>query len=193
MPALLLTDVPERNLLFQRDMIETWYGSPPDDHWNSNNPAALAIATAERIRQAGLEIYLEVGTDDFFLLDDGAEFTPDGKFIYFNSARSGRMQVWRMKPDGSQQEQVTDDEFNNWFPHISPDGESVLFLSYMPDVDPGDHPFYKHVYLRMMPLDGGRPRVVAYLYGGQGTINVPSWSPDSRSVAFVSNSAQLDP
>lgn len=74
MPALLLTDVPERNLLFQRDMIETWYGSPPDDHWNSNNPAALAIANAERIRQAGLEIYLEVGTDDFFLLDDGAEF-----------------------------------------------------------------------------------------------------------------------
>lgn len=120
-------------------------------------------------------------------LDDGSEYSPDGKYIYFNSVRSGLMQLWRMKPDGSEQEQITNDEFNNWFPHISPDGKSIVFLSFMQDVQPSDHPFYKHVYLRTMPVTGGKPKVIAYLYGGQGTINTPSWSPDSKRVAFVSN------
>lgn len=122
-------------------------------------------------------------------LDDGSEYTPDGKFIYFNSTRSGLMQIWRMKPDGSAQEQVTDDGFNNWFPHISPDGRWIVMISYLKgDVAPDDHPFYKRVYLRLMPASGGKPKVIAYLYGGQGTINVPSWSPDSKRLAFVSNS-----
>src|SRR5256885_2240469 len=80
------------------------------------------------------------------------------------------------------------DQYNNWFPHVSPDGKWIVFLSFMPDVAPNDHPFYKPVYLRLMPAGGGSARVIAYVYGGQGTINVPSWSPDSRRVAFVSNS-----
>jgi hypothetical protein len=121
-------------------------------------------------------------------LDDGSEYSPDGKYIYFNSVRSGTMQLWRMKPDGSSQEQLTNDEFNNWFPHISPDGKMIVFLSFMKDVPPSDHPFYKRVYLRMMPAAGGRPKVICYFYGGQGSINTPSWSPDSKKVAFVSNS-----
>jgi TolB protein len=120
-------------------------------------------------------------------LDDGPEYAPDGKYIYFNSTRSGLMQLWRMKPDGSGQEQVTSDEYNNWFPHISPDGKWIVFLSFMKDVKPDDHPFYKPVYIRIMPASGGSPKVIAYLYGGQGTINVPSWSPDSKRIAFVSN------
>jgi Tol biopolymer transport system component len=120
-------------------------------------------------------------------LDDGSEYTPDGKYIYFNSNRTGNMQIWRMKPDGSNQQQVTDDQYNNWFPHVSPDGKWVIFLSFPKEVDSGDHPFYKKVYLRLMPFGGGKPKVIAYLYGGQGTINVPSWSPDSKKVAFVSN------
>jgi TolB protein len=123
-------------------------------------------------------------------LDDGSEFTPDGKYIYFNSNRTGTMQIWRMKPDGSNQEQITNDQFNNWFPHISPDGKWIVFLSFGKDVDPGDHPFYKHVYLRLMSIQGGEARVIAYVYGGQGTINVPSWSPDSKKVAFISNTIQ---
>jgi TolB protein len=120
-------------------------------------------------------------------LDDGPEYTPDGKYIYFNSVRSGKMQIWRMKPDGSGQEQVTNDEYNNWFPHISPDGKWIVILSFSKDIDPADHPFYKHVYIRLLPAAGGTPKVIAYLYGGQGTINVPSWSPDSKKIAFVSN------
>ncbi|MFL6213473.1 MAG: TolB family protein [Blastocatellia bacterium] len=121
-------------------------------------------------------------------LDDGSEYSPDGKTIYFNSVRSGSMQLWRMKADGSDPQQVTNDEYNNWFAHVSPDGKWIAFLSFGKDVRPDDHPFYKRVYLRLMPIAGGQPQVIAYVYGGQGTINVPSWSPDSRRVAFVSNS-----
>ncbi len=125
-------------------------------------------------------------------LDDGSEYTPDGAHIYFNSERTGLMQLWRMKPDGSEQEQVTDDEYNNWFPHISPDGKWIAFLSFGQEVKPGDHPYYQRVYLRLLPVNGGAPpRVIAYVYGGQGTINVPSWSPDSAKLAFVSNSGPL--
>ena len=122
-------------------------------------------------------------------LDDGPEYTPDGKYIYFNSVRSGLMQIWRMKADGSDQEQVTHDSLNNWFPHISPDGKMIAFISFLPtEVKPDDHPFYKHVYLRLMPITGGEPKVIAYVYGGQGTMNTPSWSPDSKRIAFISNS-----
>ncbi|MEJ7617799.1 MAG: hypothetical protein WKF30_12750 [Pyrinomonadaceae bacterium] len=120
-------------------------------------------------------------------LDDGSEFTPDGQHIYFNSNRTGTMQIWRMKPDGSDQQQVTFDEYNNWFPHISPNGKWILFLSFSKEVNSSDHPFYKQVYLRLMPVGEGKPKVIAYVYGGQGTINVNSWSPDSKKIAFVSN------
>lgn len=121
-------------------------------------------------------------------LDDGPEYSPDGQWIYFNSVRRGTMQIWRMKPDGSGQEQVTSDDLNNWFPHVSPDGKWIAFITFPKDVPPADHPYYKHVYIRLMPAGGGPMKVVAYVYGGQGTINVPSWAPDSRRLAFVSNS-----
>jgi TolB protein len=120
-------------------------------------------------------------------LDDSPEYSPDGKWIYFNSVRTGTMKLWRMKPDGSGQEQVTFDEYNDWFPHFSPDGKWIVYLSYPKEINPAEHPWYQKIYLRLMPASGGVPKAIAYVYGGQGTINVPSWSPDSKRIAFVSN------
>lgn len=117
-------------------------------------------------------------------LDDGPDYTADGKYIYFNSVRTGKMKIWRMKPDGSEQEQVTFDAYNDWFAHPSPDGKYIVFVSYEPEVE--GHPANKNVTLRIMPIAGGEPKVIAKLFGGQGTINVPSWSPDSKRFAFVS-------
>ncbi len=117
-------------------------------------------------------------------LDDGPEYSPDGQYIYFNSERTGSMQIWRMKPDGSAQEQITSDGFNNWFPHVSPNGRQIVFLSYEKDVT--GHPADKDVTLRIMNVADKRITVLTKLFGGQGTINVPSWSPDSRRLAFVS-------
>ena len=117
-------------------------------------------------------------------LDDGPEYSPDGSYIYFNSERTGHMQIWRMKADGSGQEQVFSDDLNNWFPHISPDGKWMVFLTYSADVQ--GHPENKDVMLRLMSLADKKITVLAKLFGGQGTINVPSWSPDSKQVAFVS-------
>jgi TolB protein len=117
-------------------------------------------------------------------LDDGPEYSPDGKYIYFNSVRTGLMQIWRMKPDGSDQEQVFSDDYNNWFPHISPDGKWMVFVTFDKSVE--GHPPNKDVSLRLMSMADKKITVLARLFGGQGTMNVPSWSPDSTRLAFVS-------
>lgn len=118
-------------------------------------------------------------------LDDGPDYSPDGKYIYFNSDRNGPMKIWRMRADGSEQTQIThNEEHADWFAHPSPDGKWIVFISY--DKEVKGHPPNKEVVLRIMPASGGEPRVLASLFGGQGTMNVPSWSPDSTKVAFVS-------
>ena len=120
-------------------------------------------------------------------LDDGPEYTPDGAYIWFNSVRSGKMQLWRMRPDGENQEQMTADDSNNWFAHISPDNQKVVFLSYNArEVAAGDHPGGKHVALRLMPAQGGPAEHLLDVFGGQGTLNVNSWNPQSTQFAFVS-------
>jgi Tol biopolymer transport system component len=119
-------------------------------------------------------------------LDDGPDYSQDGKHIYFNSERSGTMQIWKMRVDGSDQEQITNDEFNDWFPHPSPDGKWLAFISFDPDIPSNSHPPNKNVALRLMNLETKEIQVMAKLFGGQGTINVPSWSPDSERLAFVS-------
>lgn len=121
-------------------------------------------------------------------LDDGPEYSPCGQYIWFNSVRSGLMQVWRMKANGTEQTQMTTDETrNSWFPHISPDGKQVIFITYRKgDLEPSQHLANKNVELRLMPATGGEPQTLAKLFGGQGTINVNSWAPDSKRIAFVS-------
>ena len=120
-------------------------------------------------------------------LDDGSEYDSQGEYIWFNSVRSGLMQAWRMKADGSEQTQMTFDEnWNTWFPHISPDRKLVTMVCYKKgDVQPGEHVPHKFVELRMMNADGSNVQTLVKLFGGQGTINVNSWSPDSKRFAFV--------
>ncbi|HEY5551562.1 MAG TPA: biopolymer transporter TolR [Opitutaceae bacterium] len=177
------------------------HGWSPDNKWlvYTGGRKHTPDATSDKydIYKIPAEGGEEIRLTDSTGLNDGPEFSPDGKYIYFNSTRSGLMQLWRMKPDGSDQEMVTNDGFNNWFAHISPDGKWIVFISYGQDVEPANHPYYKHCYLRIMPVpevtsetlakEGARPRVIAYVFGGQGTINVPSWSPDCARIAFVSN------
>lgn len=119
-------------------------------------------------------------------LDDGPDYSPDGKYIYFNSVRTGTMQIWRMSTDGKNPEQITTDEYNDWFAHPSPDGKWIVFVSFGTDVPADKHPPNKNVMLRLMNLESRKVHEMAKLFGGQGTINVPSWSPDSQKVAFVS-------
>ena len=117
-------------------------------------------------------------------LDDGPEYSPNGKYIYFNSERTGHMQIWRMRADGGEQEQITFGGENDWFPHLSPDGQQMVFVTFEPSVK--GHPENKDVMLRMMTLKDKKITLLAKLFGGQGTMNVPSWSPDGKQFAFVS-------
>jgi Tol biopolymer transport system component len=168
-----------------------WHG------WSPNNNEVVYVAQRNNIAvyniyrnsvKGGKEVALTSNKQGEHV--DGCEYSPDGNYIYFNASYSGTMQIWRMKPDGTGREQLTFDEYNNWFPHISPDGKLMVIISFPPDIDVISHPSYKRVMLRLLPVSGGAPKVLAYLYGGQGTINVPSWSPDSKSIAFVSNSGK---
>src|SRR5664279_146699 len=162
-----------------------WHG------WAPNNKEVVYVAIRDGKKVYNIYRNSIEGGKEVALTDiqpgqhvDGCEYSPDGKYIYYNGHYTGTMQIWRINPDGSGREQLTSDNYNNWFPHISPDGKWILMISFTPDIDPNSHPGYKRVMLRIMPVSGGEPRVLAYLYGGQGTINVPSWSPDSKQVAF---------
>lgn len=165
-----------------------WHGWSPD--------GKSLIYTAKRNNE--WNIYkissnggVEVRLTSAGALDDGAEFSADGKYIWFNSNRTGSMEIWRMKEDGTEQTQITNDIYQNWFPHESPTGDKLVFLSYLPEVSLWDHPYYKEVMLRIIDIREGKPmgepQVAAHLYGGQGTMNVHSWSPDGKKIAFVSN------
>jgi TolB protein len=128
----------------------------------------------------GAETALTTGTG----ISDDPDYTPDGAFIYFNTDRWGGMQIARMHADGSHVEQMTFDSFRNWTPHPSPDGKSVVFLSYGPEVT--THASNKDIALRILSTSDGTTRVLTKLVGGNGSMNVPNWSPDSKRLAFVS-------
>ncbi|WP_298962231.1 hypothetical protein [uncultured Roseibium sp.] len=114
---------------------------------------------------------------------DGPDYAPDGNWIWFNGEKDTDVQLWRMRPDGSELQRMTADERVNWFPHPSPDGQHVVYLAY--EAGTSGHPANKDVELRLLPAGGGTPKTLLGLFGGQGTLNVPSWAPDSRRFAFV--------
>jgi TolB protein len=163
-------------------------------YWHGWSPDGKRLAYVASRRGSDLDIYtccVEGGEEQRLTdtpgLDDGPDYSPDGRYIYFNSLRSGNMKIWRMRADGSEQEQCSfGEETRDWFAHPSPDGRWIVFIAFGMDVALGDHPANKNVSLMMMPAQGGAPRLIATLFGGQGTINVPSWSPDGRAFAFVS-------
>jgi Tol biopolymer transport system component len=159
-------------------------------YWHGWSPSGETLAYCAE-RNGEFDVYTipvrggkETRLTDAKGLDDGPEYSHDGISIYFNSDRSGRMQLWKMNADGSEQTQLTDDELNNWFPHPSPDGRWLVFLSYPKDIR--GHPEDKDIQLRRMSLADRKVDVLARFIGGQGTINVPCFSPDSKRIAFVS-------
>ncbi len=159
-----------------------WHGWSPD--------GSTLIYTA--LRNDDFDVYAinvnggeEIRLTNTQGLDDGSEFSADGKHIYYNSMQSGKMEIWRMDVDGKNKIQITNDGYSNWFPHPSPNGKTIVFLSYTDDQGSG-HPPMKNVVLRLLNLEDNSIRTLCAFTGGQGTINVPSWSPDSKRFAFVS-------
>ncbi len=115
--------------------------------------------------------------------NDGPDYSADGQWIWFNSDRSGQAQIWRMRRDGSDQQRMVFSETVDWFPHPSPDGRHVLYLAYPEGTQ--FHPRDLDVQLRMLPQGGGESRKIMDMFGGQGTVNVPCWSPDGSAFAYV--------
>ena len=159
-----------------------WHGISPDNQW----------ITYCAMRNGQWDVYKthvitdkEVRLTDTDGLDDGPEYSYDGRWIYFNSHRTGRMHIYRMRPDGSNQTQLTFDEYDNLFPHPGPDNKSIAYIAYIED-QKGGHPFGKNVKLRLLDTESKIIRdLTPVFYGGQGTINVHSWSPNGSRIAFV--------
>lgn len=159
-----------------------WHGVSPNNRW----------VTYCAMRDGEWDIYKtdvikdeEIRLTDAEGLDDGPEFSYDGQWIYFNSHRTGRMHIYRMRPDGTEQTQLTFDDYDNWFPHPSPDNKNVVYISYIED-QKGGHPFGKDVKIRLINVDTKEVKdLTPIFYGGQGSLNVHSWSPDGDSIAYV--------
>jgi len=165
--------------------------SPSYLHGCSNDGKELAYCA---FRENIVDIYsilidggIEKRLTDGVGYNDGPEYSPDDRHIWFNSSRTGLMQIFRMNRDGSNLTQITDTESNNWFPHVSPDGKKVVYLSFQKDdLEAWQHVPDKHVKMWLMDYDGSNPQCIVSLFGGQDTINVNSWAPDSSRFAFVS-------
>jgi Tol biopolymer transport system component len=158
-------------------------------YWHGWSPDGGRLAyCAERDGRFDICTIPVDGGDELRLTDgdghsDGPDYTPDGRWLWFNSSRGGAMRLWRMRPDGTEPDAMTTGARVDWFPHPSPDGRHVLYLSYAGGTE--GHPRDRDVELRLMPAEGGAPRTLLRLFGGQGTINVPCWAPDGRRFAFV--------
>jgi TolB protein len=168
-----------------------FHGWSPDGRWLAFVGQRNGIFNLYRVSAKGGE---EQRLTSQAVYDDGPNYSPDGRWIYFNSNRSGNWDIWRMPAEGAgrddeKAQQVTRDEMEDWFPHPSPDGKWLVFLSFPKGTE--GHDAEMEVSLRLMPLPGAKiepatVQVLGKVFGGQGTINVNSWSPDSKRFAFVS-------
>lgn len=170
--------VPER----VTQAVPSWF------HGWSPDGAAITYVGAQRRDRTVRPYVLALGGEERELVDgfdhiDGPDFTPDGEWLWFNGERDGAVNLWRVRPDGSDLQQMTDGETVDWFPHPSPCGRYVAYIAYPAGTQ--GHPFGVEVGLRLMPQDGGAPRDLVRIFGGQGCLNVPSWSPDGAAFAFV--------
>jgi len=162
----------------------------PDSYFHSWSPDGRTIAFTRPSHGSGNIYSISVSGGPERALTSGSgisddpDYSADGKYIYFNSDHSGSMQIWRMHSDGTLPEQVTFDSFKNWTPHPSPDGRSVVFISYDPSVT--THAANKDIALRILSVGDDRIRTLVHVVGGDGSMNVPNWSPDSKRLAFVS-------
>jgi TolB protein len=181
----------------QRAVVTTspsyFHGWSPDGKWLS------FVANRDKKQYDVYRVAFEGGPEERLTVDpandDGSDYSPDGKWIYFNSERGGAWNIWRMPasgagPNDQLAERLTSDEFEDWFPHPSPDGKSLIFLSF-PAGTKTHNDRNLAVRIRMIPMPGEKivpvaPVTVVTLTGGQGTINVNSWAPDSRRFAYVS-------
>ncbi|MGC4056106.1 MAG: hypothetical protein QM757_45450 [Paludibaculum sp.] len=168
-----------------------FHGWSPDAKW-------LAFVGQRNGKYSLFRVSAEGGAEERLTskgnYDDGPEYTPDGKWIYFNSNRSGNWDIWRIPAagggaDDAKAQQVTNDAGEDWFPHFSPDGKRMLVFSF-PKGTAGHNDRMKGVVLRVMKAPGNKLKPAKFdqlleFFGGQGTINVNSWSPDSKRFAFV--------
>lgn len=157
-----------------------WHGWSPDGQRLAYAAARGGPVTICTCRLDGSdEVELTPGFDHC----DGPDYSADGEWVWFNGERDGSVDLWRVRPHGSDLERMTREETVDWFPHPSPCGRHLVYLAYPPGTK--GHPGEKDVALRLMPQDGGESREIVRLHGGQGTINVPSWAPDGERFAFV--------
>lgn len=178
---ILPIDGGEPNLI-TKNYPSYWHGISPDNEW----VVYCALRNDEwDVYKANVTTGEEVRLTYAEGLDDGPEYSYDGEWIYFNSHRTGRMHIYRMRPDGSEQTQLTFDDYDNWFPHPSPDNKSIVYISYIED-QKGGHPFGKDVLIRHLDIESGKSKdLTPIFFGGQGSLNVHSWSPDGEQIAFI--------
>lgn len=191
---LAITDQSEADHHFRVYVMTIGSGIPravtgPSSYWHGWSPDGKTLSFVG-LRNGDYDVYTipVAGGAEMRLttakgVDDGPDYSPDSKYIYFSSERSGSMQIWRMNADGSNQQQITKDNFQSRFPHVSPDGQWLEFLTY--DANVKGHPEDQEVKIRLMSLKNGSIQEIARIFGGEGSINSPSWSQDSKNLAFV--------
>ena len=157
-----------------------WHGWSPDGATLTYTALREGVFEICTIQVAGGE---ETQLTEGFDHCDGPDYSADGNWIWFNGEKDGQVDLYRVSPKGGTPERMTNDAAVNWFPHPSSDGNNIVYLAYPPGTE--GHPGGLDVELRLMSQSGGESRLLVSLFGGQGTINVPSWSPDSRACAFV--------